>query len=96
MQGSRTWASTILLYAFPHASGCDDELYYANECTQGGLLMTLGGTLEFFLGNTFSFVVFCSYGRFIPSRPKLKKANDAPRWFLVYPRSHTDARVQRV
>lgn len=24
--------------------------------------MTLGGVLEFFLGNTFSFVVFCSFG----------------------------------
>ena len=24
--------------------------------------MTLGGILEFFLGNTFSFVVFCSFG----------------------------------
>ncbi|KAL8823598.1 MAG: hypothetical protein Q9191_005713 [Dirinaria sp. TL-2023a] len=30
----------------------------------GGMLMTLGGLLEFFLGNTFSFVVFCSYGGF--------------------------------
>ena len=29
---------------------------------QGGLLMTLGGILEFVLGNTFAFVVFCSYG----------------------------------
>jgi hypothetical protein len=29
---------------------------------KGGLLMTLGGVLEFFLGNTFSFVVFCSFG----------------------------------
>lgn len=28
--------------------------------------MTLGGILEFFLGNTFSFVVFCSFGPFIP------------------------------
>ncbi|KAL8769710.1 MAG: hypothetical protein Q9209_004326 [Squamulea sp. 1 TL-2023] len=30
----------------------------------GGMLMTLGGLLEFFLGNTFAFVVFCSYGGF--------------------------------
>ncbi|KAI4144818.1 MAG: hypothetical protein LQ341_002551 [Variospora aurantia] len=30
----------------------------------GGLLMTLGGILEFVLGNTFAFVVFCSYGGF--------------------------------
>ena len=29
----------------------------------GGFLMSLGGILEFFLGNTFSFVVFCSFGR---------------------------------
>ncbi|KAL9131549.1 MAG: hypothetical protein Q9217_000563 [Psora testacea] len=28
----------------------------------GGFLMSLGGILEFFLGNTFSFVVFCSFG----------------------------------
>lgn len=25
--------------------------------------MTLGGILEFFLGNTFAFVVFCSFGK---------------------------------
>ncbi|KAL8704915.1 MAG: hypothetical protein Q9201_001948 [Fulgogasparrea decipioides] len=30
----------------------------------GGMLMTLGGILEFFLGNTFAFVVFCSFGGF--------------------------------
>ncbi|KAK3176789.1 hypothetical protein OEA41_008114 [Lepraria neglecta] len=30
----------------------------------GGFLMSLGGVLEFFLGNTFSFVVFCSFGGF--------------------------------
>ena len=35
---------------------------------QGGLLMTLGGILEFFLGNTFSFVVFCSFGKSAPAR----------------------------
>ena len=29
----------------------------------GGLLMFSGGLLEFFLGNTFSFVVFASYGQ---------------------------------
>lgn len=29
--------------------------------------MTLGGLLEFFLGNTFAFVVFCSFGE--PSAP---------------------------
>ena len=30
--------------------------------------MTLGGLLEFFLGNTFAFVVFCSFGKpsFVP------------------------------
>ena len=37
----------------------DDKLTWR----QGGLLMTLGGILEFFLGNTFSFVVFCSFGK---------------------------------
>ncbi|KAL8841803.1 MAG: hypothetical protein Q9176_002990 [Flavoplaca citrina] len=30
----------------------------------GGMLMTLGGLLEFFLGNTFASVVFCSFGGF--------------------------------
>ncbi|KAI9745419.1 MAG: hypothetical protein M1818_000953 [Claussenomyces sp. TS43310] len=30
----------------------------------GGLLMIVGGLLEFFLGNTFPFVVFSSYGAF--------------------------------
>jgi len=30
----------------------------------GGLLMILGGFLEFILGNTFPFVVFCSFGAF--------------------------------
>ncbi|RDW68346.1 hypothetical protein BP5796_09003 [Coleophoma crateriformis] len=30
----------------------------------GGLLMVLGGTLEFLLGNTFPFVVFSSFGAF--------------------------------
>nr|MDZ8058384.1 GPR1/FUN34/YaaH family transporter [Nostoc sp. EkiNYC01] len=30
----------------------------------GGLLMMLGGFLEFILGNTFPFVVFCSFGAF--------------------------------
>ncbi|KAF8535594.1 GPR1/FUN34/yaaH family-domain-containing protein, partial [Trichophaea hybrida] len=33
----------------------------------GGVLMLLGGFLEFFLGNTFAFVVFCSYGGFFLS-----------------------------
>lgn len=27
--------------------------------------MTLGGVLEWILGNTFAFVVFCSYGKSI-------------------------------
>lgn len=30
--------------------------------------MTLGGILEFVLGNTFAFVVFCSYGKSSRSR----------------------------
>jgi succinate-acetate transporter protein len=30
----------------------------------GGLLMVLGGFLEFLLGNTFPFVLFCGYGSF--------------------------------
>jgi len=30
----------------------------------GGLLLLIGGLLEFLIGNTFSFVVFCTYGGF--------------------------------
>lgn len=30
--------------------------------------MTLGGILEFVLGNTFAFVVFCSYGKLYPDQ----------------------------
>jgi len=30
----------------------------------GGLLMVVGGVMEFILGNTFPFVVFCSFGGF--------------------------------
>jgi succinate-acetate transporter protein len=30
----------------------------------GAILMILGGLLEFFLGNTFPSVVFCSFGAF--------------------------------
>ena len=40
----------------------------------GGMLMTLSGILEFFLGNTFPFVVFCSFGKcthIFPSRGRL-------------------------
>lgn len=37
----------------------------------GGLLMLIGGVLEFFLGNTFPFVVFCSFVR-TPSRLSTK------------------------
>lgn len=31
---------------------------------QGGILMTLGGLLEWVLGNSFPAVVFCSFGTF--------------------------------
>lgn len=33
----------------------------------GGILMFVGGLLEFFLGHTFAFIVFCSYGGFFAS-----------------------------
>jgi uncharacterized protein len=33
----------------------------------GGVLMMLGGLLEFFLGNTFPSVVFCTFGAFYPT-----------------------------
>lgn len=31
----------------------------------GGLLMILGGFLEFILGNTFTFFLFCGYGEWL-------------------------------
>lgn len=54
----------------------------------GGFLMSLGGILEFFLGNTFSFVVFCSFGESFSSSerndpfPTANLAND--RGLLVH------------
>lgn len=33
----------------------------------GGLLMILGGVMEFILGNTFPFVLFCGYGTIHPT-----------------------------
>ena len=33
----------------------------------GGLLQLLGGFLEFFIGNTFSFVVFSAFGQSFPT-----------------------------
>lgn len=30
----------------------------------GGVLLLISGVLEFFLGNTFPYVVFCSFGTF--------------------------------
>lgn len=50
--------------------------------------MSLGGILEFFLGNTFSFVVFCSFGK--PSFPlhvdrsyKLPDSGEGGFWFTL-------------
>lgn len=37
---------------------CNRGSYYF----QGGLLMIIGGVLEWVLGNTFPFLVFCAYG----------------------------------
>jgi succinate-acetate transporter protein len=37
----------------------------------GGLLMILGGFLEFIVGNTFPFVLFCGYGEWSNIRPGL-------------------------
>lgn len=49
---------------------------YANNGAHwfcGGLLLFLGGLLEFFLAHTFAFVVYCSYGMSashpVPCRP---------------------------
>lgn len=52
--------------------------------------MTLGGILEFVLGNTFAFVVFCSYGKSYPDRSRsvclgVPSADDAAGgfWFTL-------------
>ena len=44
-----------------------DQSGFANNGAHwfcGGLLLFLGGLLEFFLAHTFAFVVYCSYGKF--------------------------------
>lgn len=60
---------------------------------KGGLLMTLGGILEFFLGNTFSFVVFCSFGTSAtlpPNQAHLVPELIVERGFLVHTREYLD------
>jgi uncharacterized protein len=52
--------SLVPLPAFMCANSTDSGVYYFF----GGLLMVLGGFLEFVLGNTFPFVVFSSFGAF--------------------------------
>lgn len=58
--------------------------------------MTLGGILEFFLGNTFSFVVFCSYGKHgqLGRRDVVDNWIDDHRRFLAYAWEHFDAFLQ--
>lgn len=63
----------------------------------GGFLMSLGGLLEFFLGNTFSFVVFCSFGLSYPSPETSRNGNsNIGRRFLVHPRLHPHPLIQRL
>ncbi|TVY50968.1 Protein alcS [Lachnellula cervina] len=39
----------------------------------GGLLMILSGLLEFLLGNTFQFILFCGYGTAFPTHVRIPK-----------------------
>lgn len=59
--------------------------------------MTLGGILEFFLGNTFSFVVFCSFGgSLFPIMNHVRDTADNTRWLLVYAWKYLNTKFQRV
>lgn len=59
--------------------------------------MTLGGILEFFLGNTFSFVVFCSFGGSSFSIMKhVSITADITRWFLVNSWKYLNTKFQRI
>lgn len=59
--------------------------------------MTLGGILEFFLGNTFSFVVFCSFGGFFYSiMIHMRITADYTRRFLVHAWKYFDTKFQRI
>ena len=63
----------------------------------GGFLMSLGGILEFFLGNTFSFVVFCSFGKkaIYPGVQSVRVGNaNISRGFLVHTWLNTHAIFQ--
>lgn len=59
----------------------------------GGFLMSLGGILEFFLGNTFSFVVFCSFGKYRDPLLQSLWTDESHRWILVHARRHAHAGV---
>jgi len=62
----------------------------------GGVLMLLGGLLEFFLGNTFAFVVFCSYGKRFPNSPPIVRVICLNiRWILFVGRRYAGSRVWR-
>ena len=61
---SRVWCWTN---ACSNDEGIGKSLRLTLAIPQGGLLMTLGGILEFVLGNTFAFVVFCSFGQRNPT-----------------------------
>ncbi|KAK5651680.1 hypothetical protein OQA88_11746 [Cercophora sp. LCS_1] len=76
----KNWGNPAPLYGprwsrhHPHPLSCQlmgwrgsDSSGYANNGAHffcGGLLLFLGGLLEFFLAHTFAFVVYCAYGGF--------------------------------
>ena len=58
----------------------------------GGLLLLIGGILEFFLGNTFAFVVFGTYGTYLSTYPlhprRLETGLSRTRRILSLPRCY--------
>ena len=68
-----------------------DQSGFANNGAHwfcGGLLLFLGGLLEFFLAHTFAFVVYCSYGKFrlvSLTDPPFFPSNSLPPFFSPIP-----------
>ncbi|GAA3296684.1 hypothetical protein GCM10020218_080470 [Dactylosporangium vinaceum] len=57
--------------------------------------MTLAGVLEFILGNTFTFVVFCSFGALIYKFViTICHPTDLNRWLLVFFRGDPNPGIQ--
>jgi hypothetical protein len=73
---------------------------YANNGAHwfcGGLLLFVGGLLEFFLAHTFAFVVYCAYGmlKSRPFPPRSIQLLTFPRRLLPRPWRDPNTRIQR-